>query len=124
MWGYPPLAEHFLTRYVLSQNKRIDGFSKTALKRLLQYDYPGNVRELDGMMEQAVIQCQTGQIKPEHIILTASPEMDTSTSSDPEDMRVIFLKTLEQTRWNRSAAARKLGMPYSKFMYRSHKLGL
>lgn len=51
----PPLAEHFLRKFAQLNNKAISGISRKAMDRLIKYDYPGNVRELENVIEQAVV---------------------------------------------------------------------
>ncbi|MBD3383882.1 response regulator [candidate division KSB1 bacterium] len=51
----PVLADHFIRRYADQNQKQIDGFSREALDRLMKYDYPGNVRELENIIEQVVV---------------------------------------------------------------------
>ncbi len=51
----PVLTDHFIRRYADQNQKQIDGFSREALDRLMKYDYPGNVRELENIIEQVVV---------------------------------------------------------------------
>jgi two-component system response regulator HydG len=51
----PPLCTYFLEKHVLSSRKKIAGFAKEALEVLMHYSYPGNVRELENIVERAII---------------------------------------------------------------------
>ena len=63
----PLLAHHFLKRYTEAQDKAIDGFSDEAMDILLNYQYPGNIRELENMVERAVALCNDTVIYPKHL---------------------------------------------------------
>jgi transcriptional regulator with PAS, ATPase and Fis domain len=59
----PLLADHFVRKFSLQQGKQIEGISADALRVLLEYDFPGNVRELQNVIEHAVVLCRSGQIE-------------------------------------------------------------
>jgi DNA-binding NtrC family response regulator len=122
-----PLAEHFLSTYATARGFRFDGFSEEAKNVLQGYDYPGNARELRNLVERAAILCRSGQILAEHLNLPKPsaediPAKPVHLPGDQERARI--LKALEETRWNRRMAARKLGMPYSTLRYKMQKLGI
>ncbi len=60
----PLLATHFLQGYVTKYRKAITGFNKSAMDALLDYPWPGNVRQLDHAIERAVLMAQTSQLGP------------------------------------------------------------
>ncbi|HEX9919460.1 MAG TPA: sigma-54 dependent transcriptional regulator, partial [Pyrinomonadaceae bacterium] len=66
-----PLADHFLQRYVAKYHKQIRGISQSAMSLLTRYDWPGNIRELESVIERAVLFCQEEQLTveslPEHL---------------------------------------------------------
>ena len=123
-----PLAEHFLSVYASPRGLRSDGFSEEAKAALLNYDFPGNARELRNIVERAAILCRSGQILPEHLSLpeyfhsqvTSRP----AETEDDEQERIRILNALEEARWNRRQAAEILGMPYSTLRYKIQKLGI
>ncbi|MEM7624071.1 MAG: sigma 54-interacting transcriptional regulator [Planctomycetota bacterium] len=63
----PLLAEHFIAHFNRSQNKDVEGLSPAALRTLLLHDYPGNVRELENIIEHAFVLIGEGLIEPEHL---------------------------------------------------------
>jgi len=123
-----PLAEHFLSVYAAPRGLRSDGFSEEAKSVLLNYDFPGNARELRNIVERAAILCRSGLILPEHLSLPEySDSRITSRPADTEDdgqERMRILNALEEARWNRRQAAEILGMPYSTLRYKIQKLGI
>ena len=63
----PLLAHHFLTRYVKAQGKAIEAISDEAMEILIHYEYPGNIRELENLIERAVALCGGPAILPKHL---------------------------------------------------------
>jgi len=122
-----PLAEHFLSIYSVPRGIPLTGFSSEAKKLILNYDFPGNARELRNIVERAAILCRSGQILAEHLNL---PEISTEAIPSPSDQttedqeRSYILKALEEAKWNRRQASINLGMPYSTLRYKIQKLGI
>jgi two-component system response regulator PilR (NtrC family) len=105
-----------------------------ALDRLRQYDFPGNVRELENVLERALAFSAGGEIKAEDLQLAATrvaPPAETQEASslplqerlDAVERRAI-LDALEQTRYNRTAAAKLLGITFRALRYRMERLGI
>jgi two-component system response regulator PilR (NtrC family) len=113
------------------------------MKTLEQYTYPGNVRELENTLERALTLCDGKEIQEEHLRLQTDtlPKAATATTletcTSPErplgqpleeflqDIeRQEILKALDATHWNRTAAAKKLGMTFRSLRYRLKKLDL
>ncbi|MGD8917242.1 MAG: sigma-54 dependent transcriptional regulator [Syntrophobacterales bacterium] len=63
----PLLAHHFLGRYAEAQDKTIEGFSDEAMEVLMNYEYPGNIRELENIVERAVVLCNEAEILTKHL---------------------------------------------------------
>lgn len=140
------LANNFLTKlsadWGITQPK-LSPLSQTALKR---YSFPGNVRELQNILERALTLCEGQEVLPEHLQLPAHQATNTSKTLTPtatqttlnseqlteeslEDYLLsieknLIVKALDETRWNRTAAAKKLGMTFRSLRYRLKKLGL
>jgi len=117
----PVLAEYFIKKYGEENQKSISGITREALDQLMKYDFPGNVRELENMIERAVVLSRT-----EYITLPDLP-MQTQTVSekgilDPHQMtggfeekvrafeRELISTALTESGGNKSAAARQLGI--------------
>ena len=117
-----PLAEHFLSTYATLRGLQIEGLSTGAKEALVNYDYPGNVRELRNVVERASMLCRSGHIEAKHLALPETP--DATDRGDEEQERRDILSALEQTKWNRREAAKKLSMPYSTLRYKIERLGI
>ena len=122
-----PLAEHFLSRYGDARGLSFDGFSPDAVEGLLLYGFPGNARELRNLVERAAILAGAGVIGPEHLALpepAAEEEGTPGTGAPPDGEGARIRAAVEEAKWNRRAAAKALGMPYSTLRYKMEKLGL
>jgi len=80
----PPLIDHFLRKYREREGKEIAGISPEARHFLLTYDYPGNVRELENMVERAVVLCRREVIGLEDLPLTLREARTQGSASPPE----------------------------------------
>jgi two-component system response regulator PilR (NtrC family) len=124
------LAGHILGR-LGSADARLEESAKTAL---MQYPFPGNVRELENMLERAVTLSPTGTIKESDLHLRPvksedSDEPPMATGSDLGDhiedvQRQAIVDALEKTRYNKTAAAKLLGLSFRQLRYRIKKLGI
>jgi two-component system response regulator HydG len=106
----PILVEHFLGKFQKRFNKRVQ-LAKGVLEELLAYDYPGNVRELENIIEQAVVLCVSDVIRIEDIPIPRRDPASRPTLRDKvgELERVMIQATLEKTD-NLQEAARLLGL--------------
>jgi len=104
----PILARHFLRIFTSQMNKSIERISDDAMKVLINYDWSGNVRELENAIERAVVVCRTNEIKPMDFCFYSVPSEDYATSED-ESLEAIqknhIKNILEKTGWNISKAA-------------------
>jgi transcriptional regulator with GAF, ATPase, and Fis domain len=116
----PLLAEHFLKRFALETGRRVKGFSDEAITKMQKYHWPGNIRELRNVVERAVALGSTTTIESSDIWL--SPLEINAPVEDGSAYRAISLadlekehiaRTLEHTAWNKSKAAKILGIERS-----------
>ena len=110
-----PLAKHFLEKYSRKANKKIEGFTTDAMDMLLSYGFPGNVRELENIIERAVILESASRIRPES--LPQSIKLFQVEAIDPNRVKTIdelnreyAEKVLELAEGNKSKAADILGI--------------
>jgi two-component system, NtrC family, response regulator PilR len=128
------LAEAVLRRLGRRMKITPPMLGKDALAALEIYAFPGNVRELENILERAITLSTSGEISASDIQLrpspsNASPAINRSNSDALGDHleeieRDAIVKALEQTRYNKTAAAKALGMSFRALRYRIKKLGI
>lgn len=139
----PLLARHILGKLASDYELPPADLSDDALAALQAYPFPGNVRELENCLERAFTLSEGDVIEREDLQLRGGPSMDTTGSTDDlppvpgEGDETIDLETylesierrtiekaLEQTRWNKTAAAKRLGVSFRALRYKLKKLGM
>ncbi len=145
----PAFIQHFIERNSQAMGKTISGVSEEAMKVLTGYQWPGNVRELENMIERAVVLSKHAKLDVEdlpeelrfHSDATAMAvddrEEEAQAAGDaaagsgallkdalktPE--RDLILKVLAEVRWNRSEAAKRLGIHRSTLYHKIRQLGI
>jgi Nif-specific regulatory protein len=127
------LADHFVEKFSREHGKIIKRISTPAIDMLMAYHWPGNVRELENVIERALTLCDGGTIQPDDIELRGPPTFEDSVPPHRpgtlpqtlEDMeRASIRKALEEARYNKTAAARSLGISFRALRYRIKKLGI
>ena len=129
------LASHILKRLAVDSGQPAARLHPQALDALKSYRFPGNVRELENMLERAHTLCEDNQIEAGDLRLAegnrgAEGGLPDLTRIDNLEAylenveRQLLLQALEETRWNRTAAAQRLNLSFRSMRYRLKKLGL
>lgn len=138
----PVLVQYFLDKYARQMGKKVEGISAYALKALEEYDFPGNIRELENIIERSVA-LETGSlILPESLVLSRSKRQEEEDNGQKEfritlpekglDLEELLAKiemdllkqALERTGGVKTEAAKLLGLNFRSFRYRLAKYNL
>ena len=137
----PLLVDHFINKIADEWNIDKPGIDQDAISALLQYSFPGNVRELENILERAMTLCESDSITLDDLQL---PENAASTNNEDhtqnedesndatfnlnpalhEKEREVIEQALQKTRYNKTAAAKLLGITFRQLRYRIKKLGI
>jgi PAS domain S-box-containing protein len=126
----PLLVDHFIERFNRLRGRSVSGISREALALLMAHDFPGNVRELENVVEHAFVLCGDGPIEIPHLpreLVARVPRPDSrgdlAGARRAVEERAIR-DALARNRGNRSAAARELGMHRSTLFRKMKALGI
>jgi|WetSurMetagenome_2_1015567.scaffolds.fasta_scaffold14854_8 PAS domain S-box-containing protein len=127
----PLLIAHFIQKFNLIKRKSIQGLTQGALAFLMTYPFPGNIRELQNIIEYAFIRCKGNRIGLEHLsqelfegkINAANNASKSSVLPDDDEAQQIRI-ALQQHQWNRDIAAKALGMGRTTLWRKMKKYGL
>ena len=133
----PVLAAYILER--LAEGGAVPKIDQSALEALYRYPFPGNVRELENILQRAYTLCEGDIISHDHLQLPEHGGSDVETAGElpiedngeagldsqlEQIERETIVKALEANRWNKTATARALGITFRALRYRLKKLGL
>jgi len=133
----PLLVQHFLKKFNLSTNKNIKSLSQDAERILSNYDFPGNVRELENIIHRAVVLTEDQTIGPGHFPANIIPNFIASQKDEkPVPFKIAKQRTMEkfekeylinclgETKGNISRAAKKAGIHFKNFYAKIEKYGI
>lgn len=116
----PLLVDHFINQFNLTKGKKITGISDKTMNLMMQYEFPGNVRELENLIEHAFVLCHGVRIKLEHLpreFVAHFREETTRTAIQPDRLKAaeatVILDVLKKHDGNRKKAAEELGIDKS-----------
>ena len=119
----PLLVNHFVRKFSLAMNKRIDRVSPDAMDRLQQQSWPGNVRELENAVERAMVVSQPPDLRERDFIFKSAPAPGESGKSLEEIERAHILRVLEECGDNQSRAAEILDIDRVTLHHKLKKYG-
>jgi DNA-binding NtrC family response regulator len=123
----PLLVQAFIERYARKLGKQITSVQKKTMKALQDYPWPGNIRELESVLERAVILCSGPVLRLADKLEISSPTMSSAIRTLEEVERNQIIKILSEARWRiegKNGAAAILGLHPSTLRARMHKLGI
>ncbi len=131
----PLLAEHFLRKYGSFQDKEIQGLSHEAMKVLMSYDFPGNVRELENIIEYATVVCKNHLVEVTHLpetlqrpragpVPTPPLKSDVNGLSMDELEKNFIYEALRKNNWSRKRAAAQMGIHPSTLWRKMKRLNI
>ncbi|MBW2065516.1 MAG: sigma 54-interacting transcriptional regulator [Deltaproteobacteria bacterium] len=130
----PLLAEHFIKKFNRLNNRQIHGLSLEALQILMSHDFPGNVRELENILEYASVVCKNRYVGIEHLpdyLFPASRDAVKGKEGSKGGLlswdamqRELITQVLKINNWNRKAAAAQLGIHPTTLWRKTKRLGI
>ncbi len=124
----PLLVDHFIARFNGIQGKGISGVSDDVLACLMAHSFPGNVRELENIIEHAFVLCRGGVIEtrhlPEPFRAPPGPKSSRGGKTLEEMEKVFILAALKRSGWRRGEAAKELGIHRSTLRRKMKALGI
>ena len=128
----PELASFILKKLAATANSPSLELSDQALQKLKEYQFPGNIRELENILERAMTLCEGNVIRVDDLKLSDIEDNPDGSQVQKDELNTYLteiekqkiLQALEKTRWNKTAAAKVLGISFRALRYRLEKLGI
>ncbi|MBI3650533.1 MAG: sigma-54-dependent Fis family transcriptional regulator [Acidobacteria bacterium] len=128
------LMEYFIAKHSRNSPRKIKGLTASARNLLMNYSWPGNVRQLESAIERAILLCEGDEISVEDLPLEIRQESSPSNSFNfklpPEGIsfeeleKSLITQAMEQTGWNITRAAKLLGLSFRTLQYRLEKFDM
>ncbi|MBI5469335.1 MAG: sigma 54-interacting transcriptional regulator [Deltaproteobacteria bacterium] len=123
----PLLVKYFIDKFNREMGMEITNISPAAMELLMEYDYPGNIRELEHIIEHAFVRCQGKTLNPDHLPRDLhNREITGKAITGPEPLKAlekeIILQALNEAGWKYAEAARKLKMSRTTLWRRMKEL--
>ena len=126
----PLLIDHFISRFNRLQNKNISCATNEVTAALLAYDYPGNVRELENIIEHCFVLCDGEIIEARHLPMSVRPDLKASDSAGSQaatikQMEIVMItQALRRNEGNKTVAAKELGIDKSTLFRKINTFGI
>jgi DNA-binding NtrC family response regulator len=120
----PLLVSHFIKTQAKREKKQVKGITDEALKKLLKYDFPGNVRELENMIKRAIVFSRGDYLTNEDISVPVDRKLKYGGKLNDEVInleRGMIAEALKKNNWNQSKAAKELGISERAIRYKIGK---
>jgi len=121
----PLLCKHFLKKYNLKERKEIQFISPDAMQILMDYEWPGNIRQLENSIRHSVILAQDQIIEKNHLpYFLKQAKVALPLTSLAENERRLIADVLKKSNWNKHEAARRLDISRSTLYSKVRRYGL
>jgi DNA-binding NtrC family response regulator len=130
----PPLIDFFVAKHSAELNRRIKGLAPSAFNLVMDYAWPGNVRQLESAIERAILLCEGDEIQTEDLPVEIRQQSQPAGAFDfklpPEGIsfeeveKSLIIQAMEQTNWNITRAAKMLDLSFRTLQYRLEKFGI
>jgi len=127
----PLLVDHFLKKLSKKMAKKVEAVSGKAMDVLLAYSWPGNIRELENALERGMIMASEGEVYPEDLLLSTFASQDTAGKVGAGELttleeleKELIQKTLADCNWNKSLAAKRIGIGRRTLYDKATRLGI
>jgi formate hydrogenlyase transcriptional activator len=123
----PLLVRHFTQQFAKRMSRRIESIPAEVMDALVRYPWPGNVREMQNVIERAVILSKNGRLRVDPASLassTATPEFNERLNAREREVIEAALRASQGRVSGPNGAARRLGLPHSTLEFRIKKLGI
>src|SRR5437016_9129096 len=132
--GIPLLLDHFLKKHTRNTSRLVRGLTPETRKLMLDYSWPGNVRQLESAIERAILLCEGDEITiddlPLEVRQESRPVSEGAFKLPPEGIsfedveRDLIMQAMEQTDYNITKSAKLLGLTFRTLQYRLEKFGI